>query len=135
MEIRNSNVNCNTSFGSIYMSPQAKRLLQEKIKSPKQWMKLDNLIKAQKNKPIHITIKSEINDKHKQVLYGHIGSFNLWDKYGIQAPDYYSKPSDSFLFNPLKFIKKLCKIADKKDLSDFNDILKNVETISPTNSL
>lgn len=135
MEINNSYSNSNTSFGSIYMSQQAKRLIQEHIKSPRQWKKLDQFIKSQKDNPIHIAIKSEINDKNKQVLHGHIGSFGLWNKYGIQAPEYYSKPSDSFLFNPLGFIKKLCKVADKKDLSDFNDILKNTESIGPTNTL
>lgn len=111
----NTNLNCNCpkpQFGmAIHTSENVQRVLKSRVKSLKTVEKLNDIFKKQEgNSKVDISLFA--NDK-TGVLSANVYANNLSDS---SFSNSYSENFLSRLFNssPVKFIKKLAKVADKE---------------------
>ncbi len=126
-----ANLNCNcpkTQFGmAIHTNENVQRVLKSRVKSLKDVEKLNDIFKKQKeNSKIDIMLFAD--EKTGKL------SANVYLRKPDAQDDFYKRYSEDFLsrlFNssPVKFIKKLAKVADKEEAK----ILKKEEIANKLN--
>ena len=104
-----NSVNSNQSFGSIKISDGAMKILKQRIVNESEIKELEKLVASQKANKFDV----------------HVDARNMHDIYGYVADGAtYSMTYEEGFFarlfsSPVKFIKKMCKDADKQ-LKRFN---------------
>lgn len=122
MQINN---NQSPNFGmAMIIRKDAQKLLAQKIKSDADIQLLDSLVETQKKNPFEIDIREELGK-----LYGYIADTTE----GVK--DYQTQVLKEGFFekhfkNPLAFIERCCKVADKKNevtyAPNMNNKLKDI---------